>query len=206
MTHISARGRWLPWVTPWVMAVMSGLLVFFAQMGPSTVGAGPALAAPTTTFGKASHVYDRATQQLSDTPGATNPQDRSSRSSAARAPWEIWVVRHKPVSSGAAEAGSGARFVVGAGGETTMFLRAGTESLEVTEHAALRMTQRGISIDAAESTLGQPSFQYFHQGVWKTGYYDPSSRIFIGTVDGRLTTVINNASPNYIANLQAATP
>ena len=106
----------------------------------------------------------------------------------------------------AAEAGSGARFVVGAGGETTMFLRAGTESLEVTEHAALRMTQRGISIDAAESTLGQPSFQYFHQGVWKTGYYDPSSRIFIGTVDGRLTTVINNASPNYIANLQAATP
>ena len=108
MTHISARGRWLPWVTPWVMAVMSGLLVFFAQMGPSTVGAGPALAAPTTTFGKASHVYDRATQQLSDTPGATNPQDRSSRSSAARAPWEIWVVRHKPVSSGAAEAAGGA--------------------------------------------------------------------------------------------------
>ena len=107
MTHISARGRWLPWVTPWVMAVMSGLLVFFAQMGPSTVGAGPALAAPTTTFGKASHVYDCATQQLSDTPGATNPQDRSSRSSAARAPWEIWVVRHKPVSSGAAEDGEG---------------------------------------------------------------------------------------------------
>jgi len=106
----------------------------------------------------------------------------------------------------AAEAGGGARFVVGAGGETTMYLRAGSESLEVTEHAALRMTQRGISIDAAESTLGQPSFQYFHQGVWKTGYYDPSSRIFIGTVDGRLTTVINNATPNYIANLQAATP
>lgn len=120
-----------------------------------------------------------------------------------RAPSQLQFVSGHCV---AAEAGSGARFVVGAGGETTMFLRAGTESLEVTEHAALRMTQRGISIDAAESTLGQPSFQYFHQGVWKTGYYDPSSRIFIGTVDGRLTTVINNASPNYIANLQAATP
>lgn len=104
-----------------------------------------------------------------------------------------------------AEAG-GARFAVNSAGEATMSLRAGSSSLEVTEHAALRMTQRGISIDAAEATLRQSSFQYFHQGVWKTGFYDPASRIFIGTVDGRLTTVIDNVTANYISNLQAATP
>lgn len=98
------------------------------------------------------------------------------------------------------------RFVVNSAGETTMYLRAGNQGLEVTEHASQRMTQRGISIDAAESALKQEPFQYFHQDVWKTGYYDPTGRLFVGTVDGRVTTLINNASPNYIANLQAGTP
>lgn len=55
------------------------------------------------------------------------------------------------------------RFAVDSSGETTMFMQAGKESLEVTEHAAQRMTQRGISIDAAESALRQKPFQYFHQ-------------------------------------------
>ena len=167
----------------------------------------------------ASHVAPAVTADHAATTGSADAYDLGPQHARARVSSDrrtLADVGQKPLGSAptslaastvvAAEAGSGARFVVGAGGETTMSLRAGTESLEVTEHAALRMTQRGISIDAAESTLGQPSFQYFHQGVWKTGYYDPSSRIFIGTVDGRLTTVINNASPNYIANLQAATP
>jgi RHS repeat-associated protein len=98
------------------------------------------------------------------------------------------------------------RFTVNGAGEATMHLRAGDASLEVTEHAAQRLTQRGISIDAAEATLQQQPFQYFHADVWKTGYYDPASRIFLGSVDGRVTTVIGNATPRYIANLQAVVP
>lgn len=87
-----------------------------------------------------------------------------------------------------------------------MSLRAGSASLEVSEHAALRMTQRGVSIDAAEKALAQTPFRYFHNDVWKTGYYDPVSRVFLGSVDGRITTVIGRASTNYIDNLKAAVP
>ena len=49
-------------------------------------------------------------------------------------------------------------------------------------------------------------FRYFHAGKWKTGYYDPASRIFAGSVDRRITTVINDAKPQYIENLKAAQP
>jgi hypothetical protein len=105
-----------------------------------------------------------------------------------------------------AAATSSARSVVSSAGETTMFLRAGSGSLEVTFHAALRMAQRGISIDQAEATLSQQPFQYFYQGAWQTGYYDPASRIFIGSANGRITTVIKNVSQNYINNLLAAKP
>lgn len=63
----------------------------------------------------------------------------------------------------AAEAGA-ARFTVNSAGEATMSIRAGSTSLEVSEHAASRMTQRGISIDAAEATLTRQPFPYFHQG------------------------------------------
>lgn len=96
-----------------------------------------------------------------------------------------------------------ARFVVNSAGEATMLLRSGSAALEVTEHAALRMTQRGVSIEAAEAALAQRPFQYFHQNVWKTGYYDPTSKVFLGSVSGRVTTVIGRASANYIANLKA---
>ncbi|MBP6997266.1 MAG: hypothetical protein KBB39_14110 [Phycicoccus sp.] len=61
-------------------------------------------------------------------------------------------------------------------------------------------------MDAAEATLQQKPFQYFQQEVWKTGYYDPASKIFVGTVNGRVTTLIDNVTPKYIANLQAVTP
>ncbi|WHP16203.1 RHS repeat-associated core domain-containing protein [Cellulomonas sp. ES6] len=104
-----------------------------------------------------------------------------------------------------AETGA-ARFTVNSAGEATMSLRAGSTSLGVSEHAALRMTQRGISSDAAEATLAHQPFPYFHKGAWKTGFYDPASRIFLGSVNGEVTTVIRGASPNYIDNLKAATP
>jgi hypothetical protein len=64
-----------------------------------------------------------------------------------------------------------------------------------------------LTLDAVEGVVtNQQPFRYFHNGVWKTGYYDSSSRVFVGTVDDTVTTVINNATPKYIQNLQAAQP
>ena len=103
-------------------------------------------------------------------------------------------------------AGDGARFVVDSAGNATLRAQGPTGWLEVSEHAAERMTQRGISIDALDSTLTQQPFQYWHEGVWKTGYYDPLTKIFAGTVDDTVTTVIGKATQNYINNLKAVTP
>ncbi len=47
---------------------------------------------------------------------------------------------------------------------------------------------------------------YFHDGTWKTGFYDPSSKVFVGSVNGTITTVVTGASRNYVNNLLAATP
>jgi hypothetical protein len=49
-------------------------------------------------------------------------------------------------------------------------------------------------------------FRYFHDGSWKTGYYDPASGVFVGVAENTITTVINNAKPQYIENLKAAQP
>lgn len=47
------------------------------------------------------------------------------------------------------------------------------------------------------------SFRYFHDGVWKTGYYDARSKVFVGTVNGTATAVIKTGQ-SYINNLKAA--
>jgi hypothetical protein len=99
-----------------------------------------------------------------------------------------------------------ARFVVDSTGSTTLRVRGPNGWVDVSAHAAERMTGRGLSIEAVESTLKNPSFPYWHEGAWKTGYYDPSTRAFVGTVNGQVTTVIGKASPNYINNLKAAHP
>ncbi len=99
----------------------------------------------------------------------------------------------------------GARFVGDAAGEINIFLNKGT--IEVSEHAAMRITQRGVSLDAVENVItNQEPFQYFHEGIWKTGYYDAASEIFVGIVDNIVTTVIEGASQNYINNLQSVEP
>ena len=54
--------------------------------------------------------------------------------------------------------------------------------------------------------MARSPFPYFHEVVWKTGFYDPTSRIFLGTVGGRVTTVIDRVKPGYISNLQKVTP
>jgi RHS repeat-associated protein len=99
------------------------------------------------------------------------------------------------------EASDSATFVADSSGVTRIFVKAGSETLEINPHAALRMAQRGISIDSVVTTLSKPGFAYFHKGVWKVGFYDPASRIFVGTADGEVKTVIANPNANYIANL-----
>ena len=48
-------------------------------------------------------------------------------------------------------------------------------------HAALRLGQRAVSRDSIIATItGGESFRYFHDGEWKDGYYDATSRVFVG--------------------------
>ncbi len=76
------------------------------------------------------------------------------------------------------------------------------------DHFLSRLARRGVSEDVAwEIIEGQPGFSYWHDGLWKTGYYDPIRKIFIGQgPDGGFTTVITNASRQYIDGLMAARP
>jgi len=107
----------------------------------------------------------------------------------------------------AGEAARGARFVTNAVGETQIFLHGAGRTLEVSSHAAQRITERGVSLDAVEAVISsQKPFQYLHDGVTKTGFYDPASRLFVGSVDNTITTVIPGAPPNYINNLMGAVP
>ncbi|HET9656648.1 MAG TPA: RHS repeat-associated core domain-containing protein [Kineosporiaceae bacterium] len=107
----------------------------------------------------------------------------------------------------AANAGEdAARFVVDSAGNVTLRAQGPSGWMTVSEHAAQRLTERGISIDALDATLRQPSFRYWHEGAWKTGYYDPATKVFVGTVNDTVTTVIGRASQNYINNLKSVTP
>lgn len=72
-----------------------------------------------------------------------------------------------------------------------------------TAHAMQRMQERGISEDQARAVLGREPFQYRHDGQWKTGYYDPRSRVFIAqSVDGNVNTVMTNVNRSYIDRLR----
>jgi len=99
----------------------------------------------------------------------------------------------------------GARFVVDSAGETRIFLRNG---LEVNEHAAYRMAGRRISVDEVDAVVGHSSpFVYFHKGVWKTGYYDAGSNIFVATYKHEVLSVFKpGAGTQYIKNLTAKRP
>jgi RHS repeat-associated protein len=108
------------------------------------------------------------------------------------------------LGAAAAETG-GARFVVSSTGEARVFLKNG---LEVGEHAGKRMVQRGIRLDAIDRAVqNNKPFKYFHQGVWKTGYYDRGSNLFVGSVNGKVTTVFRpDRGIGYIKDLKAAKP
>lgn len=79
--------------------------------------------------------------------------------------------------------------------------------LEVSEHALERMGQRGITLERLQATVSTGErFKYFHDGIWKVGFYDAQSRTFASGAAGRILTVINNVKPQYIENLKKLTP
>jgi len=130
-------------------------------------------------------------------------------SSVALIPWLGSFLRQwfKRIPQGAPTvAGRAARFSVDAAGNATVLVRAGNQSLELIEHAARRMSERHVSLEAVENTLSLSPFPYYHDGVWKMGYYDSKSKIFVGTLGNEVKTVIDNVSANYIRNLKAARP
>jgi hypothetical protein len=87
-----------------------------------------------------------------------------------------------------------------------LILTAGSRDLEISEHALLRMARREVSVPQLEEALRAQPFQYYHEGVWKAGYYDPVSRIFVGELQGKVLTVISDVKPQYIENLLRAKP
>jgi hypothetical protein len=74
---------------------------------------------------------------------------------------------------------------------------------QFTGHALQRLAQRGVSPEQAQSILDSANpFSYYHDDQWKTGYYDPSSKIFIATtIDGNINTVMTNVAQAYINRL-----
>lgn len=86
-------------------------------------------------------------------------------------------------------------------------IKVGQTELQVSEHATERMTQYGINSQQLQNVVKTgESFKYLHEGIWKTGYYDPVSKIFTGTINDKITTVIKDVSPNYINNLKSLQP
>ncbi|WP_449486056.1 polymorphic toxin-type HINT domain-containing protein [Streptomyces avidinii] len=71
-----------------------------------------------------------------------------------------------------------------------------------TSHSLQRLRERGVSPEEALQVLGNQPFSYRHDDLWKSGYYDPSTKIFIAkTIDGNINTVMTNVERAYINRL-----
>jgi hypothetical protein len=101
----------------------------------------------------------------------------------------------------------GAGFAMGMLGKSGKLVTKNDNLLSLSEHAIERMAQRGITTKDVQKTLSAVEpFNYYHDGVWKNGYYDPTSQLFIGEAGGKITTVINEATQTYIDNLKGMKP
>ncbi|MBI3551141.1 MAG: DUF4258 domain-containing protein [Elusimicrobia bacterium] len=79
--------------------------------------------------------------------------------------------------------------------------------LRFTKHALARMQGRGVTEEQVRKIVAtEAPFQYFHQGRWKTGYYEPKTSVFVATNEGVIITVITGATPKYIGDLKRKRP
>jgi hypothetical protein len=63
------------------------------------------------------------------------------------------------------------------------------------------MIERNISFEQIDNALQQQPFNYLHEEVLKTGFYDPVSRIFIAIYENTILTFISDVNPQFIQNL-----
>jgi len=78
--------------------------------------------------------------------------------------------------------------------------------ITLNEHTLKQMQARNLGRTDVLNTIEKgESFKYYHEGVWKTGYYDPKSRVFVGTYKGEAKTTFKT-DQNYINNLKKNKP
>ncbi|WP_146259267.1 RHS repeat-associated core domain-containing protein [Streptomyces tateyamensis] len=76
-----------------------------------------------------------------------------------------------------------------------------------TRHALQRLRERHVPDEDGRALLQREPFSYYHDGQWKSGYYDPKSKLFVGkTIDGNVNTVMIEVEQGYISRLKAARP
>jgi len=65
------------------------------------------------------------------------------------------------------------------------------------------MVERGVSLEDAKTVVEKSEpFEYIHEGLIKTGYYDTKNKIFIGEYKGNVTTIMTNVKPQYVEKLK----
>lgn len=85
--------------------------------------------------------------------------------------------------------------------------RAAPQRLQFSSHALRRMAERGVSRERVLQLVETATpFRYFHQGQWKTGYFDATSGLFVATAGGVVITVFTDATERYVQKLKRAKP
>lgn len=82
--------------------------------------------------------------------------------------------------------------------------KVGLKAVTISQHAALRMAERGVNLKMVQHILHKAEpFKYFHAGKTKIGYYDSEQRIFIAVAHrtGNIITVITHVPQQYILKI-----
>jgi hypothetical protein len=104
------------------------------------------------------------------------------------------------ISVGVGAAGRGLEFL-GEGASAVQTFRGGTLTLPGGEHALLRIGERNITAEMISMTVdkGLP-FAYLRDDAYRVGFYNSELKLFVGTIEGRITTVFKS-NANYIKNI-----
>jgi hypothetical protein len=88
----------------------------------------------------------------------------------------------------------------------TVIKTSGGDELTVTENATQRMAERDFTQQDVVNTMETgDKFSYYHNGAWKTGWYNSETKTFVGSLEGEMKTIFRT-SLKYIENLKSKTP
>ena len=77
------------------------------------------------------------------------------------------------------------------------------QEIRFSSHALERMAERGVTREQVLKVVQTAApFRYFHQGQWKTGYFDAASGLFVASAGGVVITVFTDATPRYVERLK----